>query len=331
MDAVDKVIFNTLARRGRLNLPGIGSLRVEQTPAMRPSRREVVPPASRIVFAPRELPGSPTLAELIGQEAGVGQDRAEAIYAAWRSRAEQEGKIVIEGTGTIGNGQFLAERELDALLNPVAAAPVRLKPRRRRGATVDVIVAAAILAISAAGYYYYDYLAGKPGEVIGELGGLEQAEAPTPRMPAAGKLPVSDSGQVGTSRDRNGVAGDSTCLDSATAATHTLSGTETTGTATTDGNTETRVAETSRRGSYHIVAGVFSTEENADKFIRESRTKADTLPYAKVFMTNGKVVVSIYQTDSEQRASHRLKQLLKADKSLWIYRQKTEAGMPQEN
>ena len=73
---------------------------------------------------------------------------------------------------------------------------------------------------------------------------------------------------------------------------------------------------------YHIIGGLYSTEENADRFIASAKSKyPDTLHFEKIIRENGKIMVSIYSTDDKQMAIDVKNALLDYSKDLWVFHQ----------
>ncbi len=314
MDTVSAILFNTLARHGRINLPGIGSLRVTQTSVVRPHRTRLIPPINRVVFSTQELAGCESMKILIARETGCSAQEAAVQYEAWRNATLHENEITIPNTGIIRNGKFEPSSRLDSLLNPTGKQPVKLPYRRKHGVVITALSIATI-AIAGGSYYYFGTTQDEVPENTTRL--ITQTVSSTPNPT---KIDTATRAEAHTAQSDTLIRQtDTTIITSGDKKDQRSQSVQSPPYSDT---TAIRMAETSRRGIFHIVAGVFSTEENANRFIEAQKQIADTVPYAKVYMPNGKIIVSIYRSDSEQRASHRLQQLLKTSPDLWIYREK---------
>ena len=73
---------------------------------------------------------------------------------------------------------------------------------------------------------------------------------------------------------------------------------------------------------YHVVAGVFSSEENADKMITGDPLQIGSTSYQKVPFSGGKTLVSAYASEDQQAAKHRMRELMRVNEELWLYAQK---------
>lgn len=71
---------------------------------------------------------------------------------------------------------------------------------------------------------------------------------------------------------------------------------------------------------YQIVAGVYKSEQNADKFIANERL--DSIGYTKVVLANGNIIISLYSTDNATEAETQRQQLSARFPQAWIYEQK---------
>lgn len=71
---------------------------------------------------------------------------------------------------------------------------------------------------------------------------------------------------------------------------------------------------------YQIVAGVYKSEANADKFI--AKEKLDSIGYTKVVLRNGNIIISLYSTNDAQEAETQRQQLSGQFPQAWVYEQK---------
>ena len=73
-------------------------------------------------------------------------------------------------------------------------------------------------------------------------------------------------------------------------------------------------------GNYYVIAGTFSTEENADRFIASARKIDDSLPFRKIPQRNGRIMVSIFESDSQQQAVRKKREYEAIFEGVWIHR-----------
>lgn len=70
--------------------------------------------------------------------------------------------------------------------------------------------------------------------------------------------------------------------------------------------------------AYYVVAGVFSVDQNADKFIVQSKAKGSTVQFAKI-PWKGKVLVSAYTSSSRSDAEQMRRKLSSEFGELWVH------------
>ena len=85
-------------------------------------------------------------------------------------------------------------------------------------------------------------------------------------------------------------------------------------------NEAVQPAPTAVAGNYYVIAGTFSTEENADRFIASARKIDDSLPFRKIPQRNGRIMVSIFESDSQQKAVRKKREYEAIFEGVWIHR-----------
>lgn len=301
MKAIDKLIFNALATRQRIVLPGVGSLAVEHRPARMPGRNRVEAPLNRVVFSRQEKPGYEALPELIARTAGVDSGEAARLYETWLGGARTEKGVTIGGTGDIRQDFFSPSPELEALLNPAGTTALMLKIRRRTGRTVLAVAAAAACAGVAA-----FLLIGEPGQerrpAPETSGTIAAATRPQPGSPA-GRPAQTVPDSTGTASPQQG---ETTAAERPAAAPETAPAT----------------IPSVSPDLYYVVAGVYSTEKNADTFIAGAAARDGSLSFAKARMGNGKILVSVFSSPQQAEAERERARLAAKHPDLWIYKRK---------
>lgn len=121
MTAVERVIFDVLARRGSVALPGVGSLEVKRRKAHRVSETRVIPPQDVVVFTRDEPREVPSVVDLLNRNSNMEMDDAWASYNEWVGETRDGDALVIEGVGTLRGERFEPTDHLHEMLNPTGA------------------------------------------------------------------------------------------------------------------------------------------------------------------------------------------------------------------
>ncbi len=284
MNPVNKVIFNALVSHRDVALPGVGTIVFERRPAELKGKRKLIPPRNAVRFIAAQQPGAASLAELVAQTTG---DRtlAETACRSWMAETgiadgKLPGTLAIEGVGTVRDGEFTPDPELDRALNLGVPEVVALPSYNKSAVWTAVGVAAAVIALILAYPLVFDRA---------ENGGPAVAQAP-PENPAQKEETPADE----PAAQPEGIA----APDSA--------------------QPGTAPAVTATGGPYHLIINVFSTRENADRFIRESGAKA--AQYTVIEMPKGRFGVSCGGFDTEQQAESARQELSSTSPGAWIYK-----------
>ena len=114
VNEVNKIIFNTLVEQGAIYIPNLGTLSIHSTPSHKRGNR-VVPPAHSVVYTTECKATS--LSNVIMTIANIDETSADDIVARWHKKINDNGRVAIDGVGTIANGAFTPNSELIAKLN----------------------------------------------------------------------------------------------------------------------------------------------------------------------------------------------------------------------
>lgn len=266
MKAIEKIIFNVLASRRSVVLPGVGTLAVERRSAV-VSGRDVKAPENRIVFSETEKEGVPTLPELM-ESMGVDPQQASANYSQWLNEVSSNDGLMIDGVGTLSRNSFVPSQELDQILNPAGAALANggrdgKSNKPRRGLTNILLIVIILLLLALGGLYVRNTYCGgtwfkcknAPAQPVREI----QTEA-QPVMPTEQIAPVVET-------EKNPVK------------------------------------------RFHVVAGTFVQEQNADELIKWYKRYYPELAPEKVKYRNGRTIVSIFSADNEREAILKMQSL----------------------
>ena len=285
MQAISHLIFNLLSERRRVILPGLGTLYTESVPAAIGPDGVLTVPQTRVLFTAVEESGE-TLPEIIAAHSGLPLKEIRPQYNRWLDnlrRASSDGELAIDGTVLLlrqPDGSYWAEpaRELDRLLNPseqktfrlpvVApskekskktsakkspASPVAGKTdsRGKRRAMWLAVGGAVLSVLIYAGYFAWTRGAFDPKISV-------PAPVSQPFEPPRQEQPVAAVEEPGT------FPADSAAAEVPAVVEPAVSAVPGTGI----------LPENHTGDVYHIIAGVFSTRENAERFVRDSGFEA---------------------------------------------------------
>ena len=299
MDTVGILIFNTLAGHGRIGLPGIGTLTVVTTPAEMSGKGEVIPPRNRVELLRNEESDGPQIVDLIARQGHADADSAREIYNGWLAGVCTEEGVKIESVGCIRDGVFVPDPLLEQVLNPAGVRAEKLPVRLRPG-QIALWIAGAVLVGAALSFGAIAWLEHRDRP---RMDGRSTSSVVSVAIPDTEKVPVPDS-TVSVVEESSQDADVSTVQEGNV---RTNLGTQDAGEAVVPGD-------------YYVIVGTFSTDENADKFIASVRKIDDSLVCRKVPRRNGRIMISIFDSDSQQKAVQKKRQYEGVFEGLWIYR-----------
>ena len=132
MDPVSVLVFNALAKRQGINLPGVGALHVVTSAARTEERNTLVPPVNRVELLPDAQPGFLDVIDLLARYGETDRDDAQQTYNSWLAQVSSEEGVTIDSVGLVSEGTFRPAPQMAAVLNPAGTAPMRL-PRKGSG------------------------------------------------------------------------------------------------------------------------------------------------------------------------------------------------------
>ena len=114
VNEVNKLILNTLVEQGAVYIPNVGTLSICRT-AARKRGNKIIAPSYSVTFTTESKASS--LSDVIMTVASVERAVADDIVTRWHTKVSADGRVVIEGVGTISNGYFSPDSELIAKFN----------------------------------------------------------------------------------------------------------------------------------------------------------------------------------------------------------------------
>lgn len=351
MNSLEKIIFNELASRRAVWLPEVGTLYVEQRAASVEGRDRITPPANKVEFSRNQTEGSRSAVDLL-EGAGVERGAAEEQYRSWLDGARTDTGIRIEGVGELKRGFFTPSAELGKLLNPYIGNTQQKLPLsgREKGLIVLIVVCVVVLA----GGWYWWWKCGSADEpfynnarrhsqyrTAVDGGSSAQPQTAGAGDAAQGSATTTDSTMPDTTARHEGSAltdatGNAQTDTGAASHPETQSGNSTAQTGTTavtnttaSGSQDSRPAATQQAVAasgprYYIVAAMFSSDANADKYIGKQKKRFPDVAFEKVPYAGSKIIVSVFSTTDEAQAAQTRRRMSAEmnDPELWVYKKK---------
>lgn len=299
-DNITQLLFNALAQRQTVVLLGIGSLRFRRV-AAKLEGSTLTPPRNMFRFSSREEGRS--LLDMLVDEAGCTREEGEEAYRRWLHRIKQGHSVVIEGVGRIEDDFFTPSEELERLLNPTSDAPVVLRRHRSlRGLWIGLAAVALVAVAGGAWWYVNMHSAPAPTRV-----------AQTTEKPAAEVVETADS-----------VATESVVEGAAEPVEEVVSVAESAQSPAPENKPAPATTEIGEMmsGMSYVVVGVFSTEDNARKFIEQMVRRAPEMACRAYKFQGSKFMVSGFESADGAEASAFIRDHRAQFPDLWVYKRK---------
>lgn len=309
MKTIDRLIYDALAGRYSVALPGAGTLEVRRRGARKISDTRIVPPQNVVVFTPGDEGSTRNIVALVANDRSMSMDEAAELYDSWLEEARRgDGSITIEGVGetrTDGLGFVVAE-PLHTVLNPIDEDIVTMETGKRSTPSwVWIVIAILLAALVAAGILLYN----RGGGTTGTSGTTTGGETIEVVVPVAVPEPLAADSLAALEAARVEVA-TAEAVAANTAAANTAAA-------------NAAAAEAATRLPFHVIAGAFTIESNADNFVARIKREHPELTPRKISNpTTGLHMVSIIQTATRREAASKMNLYWDIDLYLWIYEQK---------
>lgn len=331
MEAIDKLLYNLLSSGESVVLPEVGTLRVEQSATTQSGNRAVCG-SRRVRFSSRTDKGVRSVVSVMVEEYGLSNEEATEAYGEWLRSARKGPEVTIEGVGSVKKGFFKPTEEFDSeALNPWQTAPVTLHSRRLPLGWIFTIC----VVLGAAGAWMWlvggdadkeiaKDIAEEVDSVITEeaiVASLEEyAEelevAPTPEE----KVEIKTEEKVEVKQEVKPEQKPEQKPAPAPQQTQPkqVAPAEQSAPAVPAAIIPIQPVERTS-GKSVVVAGVFSTGENADKFIAEDELGVGSAAYSKHHY-GSKILVAVGGIfDTATAANTHRRTLPSTDGSLWVY------------
>lgn len=294
-DSITQLLFNALAQRQTVVLPGIGSLRFKRI-AAKLEGSTLTPPRNMFRYSSREEGRS--LLDMLISAAGCTHEEGEEAYRRWLRRIKQGHSIVIEGVGRIEEDFFKPSDELEQLLNPVASAPLTIKRCRSWRGVWITLAAVAVIGVAGAAWWYVQMQPTSTPAVV-----AQKVEKPkTEVVKIAEKADSVVAEQVATEAIPEVAP---VQKESAPASVSVL----------------TEIGEMTSGMSY-VVMGVFSTEENARIYVTQLAKRAPEIGCRIYRFQGAKFMVSGFESADGAAATTFIREHRTQFPDLWAYKRK---------
>jgi cell division septation protein DedD len=314
MKSIDSLIYDALAGMRSVLLPGEGTLEIRRRGAKKISDTRMIPPQSVVVFTPHEAEGAENILSLMMATGEVDYPRAAELYGEWLDSVRRpDGSMAIEGVGETGDGGFIVDETLHKAINP--NLNIVTMENERRSTPLWAWIVIGLLAALFVMAVLWSWKAGvfgcskpkEPVEVVMQstMDEVTAAVAATATHAVAAAQAAASAGFESEARAAGAAAG--TAAGAAGAATAASSA----------------VSAQNLGPRFHVIAGAFAIESNADNFVARLRRDHPELTTEKMINpSNGFHMVSIFQSPSLREANEKMNLYWDIDLFLWVYEQR---------
>lgn len=309
VEEVNKIIYNMLIGGKVVLLPGVGTLYIERQGARRISKDRLLSPRNAVNFSSQSDEGSSIVDEIVAI-AGCGEEQARDIYDRWLSKTREGKRLTIGGVGVLNDKSFSPEPGFNAAINPGGVKTLVVRQRNNTWLyAVSGVCAAVALCV---GIYMLagDSLFGGVSVVDGSDAGLVAAtvagDSTQLAQPVTGD---SLSAAAAVTPAAEGAAAQQTAVSAQSAPAAT---------ATPSAPTAEETAAASADYRFWVVAGVFSTEQNASRALEQAAKHIKDMD-GRIVPFKGKFIAAVYGSDKRTDCNAFAKSYSDIYPDLWIY------------
>jgi hypothetical protein len=272
----------------------VGYLEVRRRKAKKLSDTRILPPQNVVAFTLEEILDASSVVSLLTAE-GMPREEAHSIYDSWLADARNEdGDIRIDGVGEIRDGRVLVAAPLHNAINPEKEEIITMEKQQTKqnggGSIWAWVLVGILLAVLVVGVLwackrgFFDGMCDRDSRT-------EEIEIMTIVDPAA--EPVAEPAAACTEK----------AVEPATASPD--------------------AAESPTDGHYHVIAGAFAIQSNADKLVKKIKAEYPELNPAKIVQpSTGYWLVSIYSAQTEREAYNTMHKYWDIDLYMWVHHSK---------
>jgi hypothetical protein len=329
MNTVDRVIYEALVKKQSVVLPGVGSLEVKHRGAKRMAGGKIIPPQNVVYYLREELAEGTSILSLLSSLQGVSGDDAAALYDSWLAEAVSPESVSIKEVGDVRDDKFMVTKALHNALNPSAQkGSVQLKTKKKCSllwlwiALGVVVVAVALLLLS----YFGNGFLGIQKKPKATLEVVEQVVVAEPVVEAVvaepGVVLVADSVAVADSVVAPAVAPVKEVVAEKKPEPAKPAATEPVAEKKPEPAKPAASEPVATAPAYHVIAGSFKREANADSFVKKLQATYPDMTVQKIKSPNDRFwFVSVFSAPTEREAYNAtLNKSWNTGTEMWVFK-----------
>lgn len=296
---IEQLIYNKLSLQEGVNLPSLGSLRVECRAAKFVSKTAVQAPYAQVVFSKNNTSNLISVVDLMLENSALTSDECHRQYQQWLDTKQDKKHIIIDGVGEIRSDFFYPSTLLESMLNPFAGEVINngwtaqgqneksesgscpIKNKRALCWSIAVVVVGGFIALIGLTVDFSTIYNTPTPEIANVI--EPEIKADTLAIEAEASIEIVDEELPSSAEDIVIISTESTTAS-----------------------------------PFHVIAGLYSNDKNADSFISSLKTQlSDTIRYEKIRRESGRILVSVYAAQSFGEASRAIEKL--GNNSLWVF------------
>lgn len=310
VEEVNKIIYNMLIGGKVVLLPGVGTLYIERQGARRISKDRLLSPRNAVNFSSQSDEGSSIVDEIVAI-AGCGEEQARDIYDRWLSKTREGKCLTIGGVGVLNDKSFSPEPGFNAAINPGGVKTLVVRQRNNTWLyAVSGVCAAVALCVGIymlAGDSLFGGVSVVDGSDAGPVAATVAGDSTQLAQPVTGD---SLSAAAAVTPAAEGAAAQQTAVTAQSAPAAT--------TATPSTPTAEETAAASADYRFWVVAGVFSTEQNASRALEQAAKHIKDMD-GRIVPFKGKFIAAVYGSDKRTDCNAFAKSYSDIYPDLWIY------------
>lgn len=310
VEEVNKIIYNMLIGGKVVLLPGVGTLYIERQGARRISKDRLLSPRNAVNFSSQSDEGSSIVDEIVAI-AGCGEEQARDIYDRWLSKTREGKRLTIGGVGVLNDKSFSPEPGFNAAINPGGVKTLVVRQRNNTWLyAVSGVCAAVALCVGIymlAGDSLFGGVSVVDGSDAGPVVATVVGDSTQLVQPVTGD---SLSAAAAVTPAAEGAAAQQTAVTAQSAPAAT--------TATPSAPTAGETAAASADYRFWVVAGVFSTEQNASRALEQAAKHIKDMD-GRIVPFKGKFIAAVYGSDKRTDCNAFAKSYSDIYPDLWIY------------
>lgn len=309
VEEVNKIIYNMLIGGKVVLLPGVGTLYIERQGARRISKDRLLSPRNAVNFSSQSDEGSSIVDEIVAI-AGCGEEQARDIYDRWLSKTREGKRLTIGGVGVLNDKSFSPEPGFNAAINPGGVKTLVVRQRNNTWLyAVSGVCAAVALCVGIymlAGDSLFGGVSVVDGSDAGPVAATIAGDSTQLVQPVSGD---SLSAAAAVTPAAEGAAAQQTAVTAQSAPAAT---------ATPSAPTPEETAAASADYRFWVVAGVFSTEQNASRALEQAAKHIKDMD-GRIVPFKGKFIAAVYGSDKRTDCNAFAKSYSDIYPDLWIY------------